>query len=243
MLIDLGPWNFEFQRNSVLDRINGTIEPDRFPFRDAKEMLEFLALEDGTDRGRFQRLLQDRLKENVACRQWTKARGKLSELRHFARYRKSEYEAYHAAARAVAAGTADAGQTEMVQGLTAEVDASRVTLPAGQQVFHGRSEPFAAGQAYPSFISTSLEPVVSVNHSYKRPGPGRRPQVYILTPTFDIPAIWGHSHGVVEWELLLPPGLIIVEKSRSDTGEFDVVTADIVARESPAGQTSAESQP
>ncbi|RVG88465.1 hypothetical protein CN221_27410 [Sinorhizobium meliloti] len=232
-LVDFSPWTFEFKHDSAFEHALGRGGTEVFNFGCAQEFLLHIA-QNLDDRGRFQNELGDRLKANSICKSWKKSRGKLAALKEFSKYRRRHYDAYHNAALAIWAGGATAKQTKMVRGLTAEIDMSPVVLKAGQQVFHGRSEPLpVVPQAYPSFVSTSMEPVVAANHSFKRSGPGSRPQVYILTSNFDIRAIWGHAPGTVEWELLLPPGLVIEEKVRRGGKAFDVVVASILSRSSP----------
>jgi hypothetical protein len=163
---------------------------------------------------------------------WKRARTLRRDLAHFRRYRRREYDIYHAAARAVAAKTADQRQIAMVQGLEGEINASKVRLPVGQTVFHGRADRKLTGPGpYPAFVSTSLHPIVALNHAFKRAGVKKnRPVVYVLTARVEVPTIWGHAGNTCEWELVLPPRLFVEQTSATTSGEFDIIEAAIVGR-------------
>jgi hypothetical protein len=162
-------------------------------------LLRYLADNDDHDSA-IQGQLQSRLSADAMARTWHKQRTKIGSLPHFTEYRKtSKYDCYHAAAAAVFAGNATSKQHDMVQGLEQEVASSKIILSAGQVVFHGRGDQsLHTSQPYPSFISTSLDPVVCVWHAAKRRhqgGTGSKAFIYALTLRDDLPAIWGNGGG------------------------------------------------
>jgi hypothetical protein len=138
-----------------------------------------------------------RLKTNTLAAEWKKARTYLKDLKHFPRYRGSKYDLYHAAARARWCSEATAKQLELANGLEAEIDSSQVILPSGQILFHGSANyDLTAVTPYPTFISTSLNPVVACNSALRRGGMNCKnglPAVYILTLQCDLPALSGQA--------------------------------------------------
>ncbi len=117
----------------------------------------------------------------------------------------------------------------MVNGLNSEVGASRVIVPAGQIVFHGRADlDLHAAPTYPSFVSTSLEPTVSIYHAVKRGLKSKSHLViYLLVLTNPLPAIWGNGGIFEEWELLLKSDLACAHVQTHPGTYFDVVVANI----------------
>lgn len=230
-IIRLTPLKIVVTDNDLLRRALNQQRPDEeFNFAENRDLLTYLS-EDIDRRGWLQRAIDGELSASPVVKRWNKLRTKFSELPHFTRYRRRDYDQYHAAARAKARNCATEEQIELVDGLTEEIDRSQVLLSKGQSLFHGRADPDLAAQVpYPSFISTSLNPIVAVNSSFRRKCQGQEHCVYILTLEVDLPALWGHYRNSVEWELLLPPLLEVRETSRYQESHFTVVEALIVAR-------------
>jgi hypothetical protein len=176
--------------------------------------------------------MDKQLKTNSQVLTWNKARTKFSDLPHFSKYRKKQYDRYHAAARAIAAGQVTEEQRNLVAGLRTEIEQSRITLQPGQKLFHGRSdEDLTRFKYYPSFVSTSLNFVVAENSAYRRSGvkAANGPAiVYALSLMMEVRAIWGHTFDCPEWELLLPPNLMFEETSRSQGRKFLFIEANVV---------------
>lgn len=231
-LIDLKNWEFSFGGgHSALKGTPHYAEPEILTFNESFDLLLHLAA-DRSREGSFQNQIQRRLKEDPIATQWHKQRPTLNRLPHFTRYRQNRhYETYHEAAGAVADGTHTPEQKIMVDGLNAEVGSSAILVPAGQVVFHGRADhELHTSPNYPSFISTSLDPTVSIYHAVKR---GQKsdthPIVYLLTLSGPLRAIWGNGGSLAEWELLLESGLACAHGQTHSGANFDVVTANIGA--------------
>lgn len=180
----------------------------------------------------FQNQIQNRLSMDAIAQNWHKNRTNIGSLRHFSQYRKtSKYDDYHAAAAAVFAGNATSEQSAMVHGLDQEIASSQVTVPSGQVLFHGRgNQALHTSQPYPSFISTSLDPVVCTLHAAKRKHQGvatGKAFVYALTLSDELPAIWGNGGALNEWELLLATGLRCTLQAIHLGQRFDVIEATI----------------
>lgn len=228
--VDLADWRFSFSSDP---RFIGTpLEepPETFEFSTTIELLEFLANDD-THQGAFQNLIQERLRADPIARKWHKQRTKIGDTTHFQSYRRNpNYQAYHDAATAIATGQATAAQHELVQGLNAEIAASRVVVPAGQVLFHGRGDrDLDALEPYPSFVSTSLDPTVSIYHAVKRQLQriGARATIYALTLESPLPAMWGNGGSLDEWELLLQTRLTCTVTQQHAQGTFDIIEAAI----------------
>lgn len=230
MVVDLSHWVFSIWGGHLA--LKGTphySESEMLNFADSFDLLLHLAA-DRTCESSIQNQVRRRLKEDPVAQQWHKQRTRLKSLAHFTKYRENgHYETYHDAARATALGTHTPEQQIMADGLNAEIGASAIVVPAGQIVFHGRADlDLHMSPPYPSFISTSLDPTVSVYHAIKRGlKTNTRPFVYVLTLTDPLHAIWGNGGSLDEWELLLKSGLACTQVQSHPGTNFDVVIANI----------------
>lgn len=204
-------------------------EPKLLAFATSLDLLTHLAADD-SHQTPIQNHVQSRLSEDLVVKEWHKQRTPIGVQPHFKRYRtNSHYEDYHEAARALVSMTASITQASLAQGLDAEITASRIIVPAGQVVFHGRADHGLHSEAtYPSFVSTSLDPTVSIYHAVKRGIASKtRPVVYQLTLRDDLPAIWGNGGSLDEWELLLQSGLACAVSQIHNGSRFDIIEASI----------------
>lgn len=131
-------------------------------FATSVELLRYLA--DGANDylTPIQNQIKARIKSDSVASDWARKRALLKNLSHFPKYRKSSFDVYHDAARARLQGQATPKQLALANGLDAEIKASRIVVPSGQIVFHGRADRALTDMpTYPSFISTSLDPVVA----------------------------------------------------------------------------------
>jgi len=228
--VDLTDWRFALGSDP---RLSGTpLEelPETFKFSSAIELLKYLAHDD-TQQGAFQNRIRERLRADPIARKWHKLRTPIGATTHFRSYRRNpKYQTYHDAAAAIATGHAAAAQYELVQGLDAEIASSRVIVPAGQMFFHGRgNRELDALMPYHSFVSTSLDPTVSIYHAIKRQAQrtGVRATIYALTLELPLPAMWGNGGGLNEWELLLQTRLACNFTRHHAQGRFDIIEASI----------------
>jgi hypothetical protein len=222
-LVDMNNWEFVFKSYSPVKT-----EPDRrLSFPTAFDLAKHLADDDQDAFTVIHSKIEKRLDLDPVVRNWSKDRSLLKNLEHFPRYRRKHYDTYHAAARALAAGTAAPTQESLVRGLQSEIDASRTIARAGQVLFHGRADQeLTNGRCYPSFISTSLNLVVARNSAFRRASKGGSPTLYIITLQSDMPTLWGQAGKSCEYEVLLPRGLKC-ERSRVYKGSnFEVVEAN-----------------
>lgn len=224
-------WSFSFGGDPRFIGTEFYEPPTVYPFATAIELLQHLAGDD-THQSGFQNNIRERLKADPTATQWHKLRTKLGDTTHFQTYRRNpHYQHYHDAAAAVANRTATTPQQQMVQGLDAEIAASRVIVPAGQMLFHGRGDRDLDRSApYPSFVSTSLDPTVCIYHAIKRKlehGADARAVVYALTLEVPLPAIWGNGGSLDEWELLLQTKLTYATTQKHSQGRFDIIEASI----------------
>src|SRR5437879_2454814 len=131
--VNVSDWEFSFGGSD--SRLAGTPsfrEPTIVRLATPLELLLHLA-EDGMNDTSTQIQIQRRLECDPVAKEWHKRRGKIGSMLHFGRYRKDgKYDEYHAAAAAVAAGTASEDQQELVRGLDQEIAASEVIIPDGQ---------------------------------------------------------------------------------------------------------------
>jgi ABC-type uncharacterized transport system ATPase subunit len=103
-------------------------------------------------------------------------------------------------------------------------------LPKGQKLFHGTANQVLKGSGRcAAFISTTLDPVVAVNHANKRThqNPGSRATVYLLSVQQPMPAFYGQAGKTAEFELLLPTMSTVVQTAVHSTDLFDIVEANI----------------
>lgn len=228
--VDLADWRFTFNSDP---RFIGTPldEPqETFEFSTAIELLQYLA-QDDTRQSAFQNRIQKRLTADPIAKEWHKQRTRIGDTTHFRSYRRNpSYQTYHDAAVAISTGHATAAQHELVQGLDAEIAASRIVVPMGQMLFHGRGDRDLDALAhYPSFVSTSLDPTVSIYHAIKRQlqRTGARATIYALTLESPLPAMWGNGGSLDEWELLLQTGLTCTVTQQHTHGRFNIIEAAI----------------
>jgi len=234
-IVDQSNWKFVFNNSSPISDALGTSKPPtELIFSTSIELVRHIADDDYDDYVRIQGHIDKRIKADSVARAWKKARTYLKDLKHFPRYRKSGYHLYHDAARARQHGRATPKQQDLVNGLEAEINASRIFVSPRQILFHGRADRNLTTCApYPSFISTSLNPVVARNSAFRRAGVNLAngiPTVYILTLGCSLPALWGQTGKSVEWEILLPPLLTNVVKGQYAGRNFDIVEAEVLGR-------------
>jgi hypothetical protein len=209
VLLDQDNWQFERSTSSPLQVALGVNNPPQvLSFATCAELVRYLADDEEQDYGWLQSRIQARIAADPVSRNWRKARTLLKHLSHFPRYRNNKYDFYHRAARNCTNKNASRIEMEMVEGLDAEIDASRNVLDVEQVLFHGRANcEITSLSPYPTYVSTSLDPVVACNSALRRAGIGRvngQPTVYILTLGCRLPALWGHVGRSHEYELLLP---------------------------------------
>lgn len=228
--IDQSKWSFSIGGSGHLPEALRTTPARQLQFATAFELLRHMADDEQDDYVPIQRCIDERLKLDSVAKAWARQRSLLKDLKHFPKYRRNEYDLYHAAARALAKGWADEWQTQLVSGLDAEIRASRVRVPAGQLLYHGRSNrDLTTQQPYPTFLSTSLNPVVAHQSAFRRSFKDGKPLVYLLTLQLELSALWGQAGNSVEWELLLPRNLEVTETSAYQGANFEVIAADITA--------------
>ncbi|SFN99944.1 hypothetical protein SAMN05443579_101220 [Variovorax sp. PDC80] len=230
--IDLSNWRFSFGGSlPQFDRTNHYKAPEIIEIKTPIELLLRLADDDAHDSG-FQGHIQERLKNDSAAKKWHSQRTRIGGTTHFKLYRKNpHYDLYHAAARAIAAGSATREQQSLVCGLDGEIAASQVLVPPGQVLFHGRGDlNLHTSPPYPSFVSTSLDPVVCIYHAVKRrlqKDSSAKAVIYALTLRDPLPALWGNGGGLKEWELLLQTKLTCSAIKTHPGTRFDIVEATI----------------
>ncbi len=232
-IVDQSNWKFVFPNSSPISDEPGTSRsPRALAFSTSAELIRHIADDDQDDYVWIQRCLDERIKADPVARARKKKRTRLKDLKHFPRYRKSEYHLYYDAARARQRGLATPKQQDLANGLEAEINASRVVVPPWQILFHGRADRNLTNLVpYPSFISTSLNPVVARMSAFRRAGVvNGKPTVYILTLGCSLPALWGQTGKSFEYELLLPPLLTSVIKNQYTGRNFDVVEAEVLRR-------------
>lgn len=246
MRVNLASWYFEYLHDTPRDialRENNPLlvpEPESFDFRDTGALLQHLDGPGDIDRSRFQRSIGDQLKEEPNVKDIHETHTPLKHLKHFSAYRGKRFGKYHEAARRVAGGGAVPSDRKLVDGLDSEIAASKISLDAGQILFHGRcNDLLVRERPYASYVSTTLDPIVALNSAYRRAGNGNvngRPIVFVLELCLPLRALWGHVGKSAEWELLLPRGVDWKETKRRCGNSFDVVHA--VAPSSPVAPDS-----
>lgn len=230
--IDLCNWCFSLGGSPA--QLAGTEHyqpPDTVEIGTPIELLKRLS-NDATHETAIQNQIQQRLKSDPKARDWHAQRTRIGATTHFKAYRRNpRYEQYHAAARAVATGKATSDQQGMVSGLDGEIGASKIVVPAGQVLFHGRGDMHLhEQQPYPTFVSASLDPTVCSYHATKRKlqnGMDAKAVIYLLTLRDALPAMWGNGGDLDEWELLLQSGLTCTMTAVHDGQRFDIVEATI----------------
>ena len=231
--VDMTNWSFSF--GGSIAAFNGTPQNSSLTALNFTTVLDLLLHMAGNGAQlsniQIQNHINLRLKADPVAQAWRRQRTYLKNLSHFPKYKGRHYEAYHTAARAVALKGSTAKQQAMVMGLNQEISASKVIAPAGQLVLHGRAElSLHSGVTYPSFISTTLDPVVAVNSAIRRAGLNQvngRPVVYILTLRSPLNVIWGNGKPPHEWELLMGTNLVCSHGKTHSGMQFDIVEATI----------------
>lgn len=160
---------------------------------------------------------------------WPRVYTRIGKAPHFKRYRGKHYDSYKKAALARAAGTATPKQTILATGLSGEISASKVIVPSGQVVLHGRNDQLpTAGTNYDAFLSTTVSPFVAHLSAIRRYDQlGGHRTIYVFKLTRDLPAMWGHVGSSAEWELLFDAGLPVRATNSFVSGAFDIVEADL----------------
>jgi hypothetical protein len=228
-IVDMTNLSFSFDGSPVaLAGTNHYFPPTVLRFTNALDLLLYLA-GNGAHKPEIQNAINRRLKEDSVVKVWHLQRTFLKDLKHFPKYKGAHYDTYHRAARSLATGTGTIKQQLMVDGLNREISASNVVAPIGQVVFHGRSDlAMHSLPSYPSFVSTSLDPIVAVNSALRRGGLNQvngRPVVYILTLREPLHVIWGNGGKPHEWELLLQTNLMFSLVKMYSGTLFDIVQA------------------
>lgn len=173
--------------------------------------------------------IDERLRAGAQAMGWPRNYTRIGKAPHFKRYRGKHYDSYKKAALARAAGIATPQQTLLAAGLSSEIAASKVIVPSGQVVLHGRSDQLpTALPNYDAYLSTTLSPFVAHFSAIRRYQQlGGRKTIYVLKLVRDLPAMWGHVGSSAEWELLFDAGLPVRATSSFMSGAFDIVEADL----------------
>jgi len=203
--------------------------PTQYDFPTPLDAVRHLA-ENADHENQIRSAFEELLKPHSTVKKWKTQRENLPATPHFAKYRHNKhYDKYHAAARACASGSASTEEQSLVSGLSQEIKNSKVSVPAGQILFHGcANSSLSSSLPYPTFISTTLIPTVAYYHAKKRGiQTNTKPIVYILTAIEDLKAIWGNSGNLVEWELLLDRGLTCKFIRSFSQQHFDIIEASI----------------
>lgn len=233
-LVDQNNWRFQFSNTTRLMKLEGKTKPDTIlSFETAAYLAHHLA-DDQSDFGRIQEAINKRIKDDPVAKEWKKKRSLLKHLNHFPKYRKNDFDLYHSAARSCAEGAASPEQTNIFCGLETEINSSKNIVPTGQILFHGRANRDVTNMTpYPTFVSTSFNPVVAFNSALRRSGIDNAngyPTIYVLTLGVSLPVLWGQTGGSYEYELLLPPNLTCNKTEEYRGKKFDVIEADMIGR-------------
>jgi hypothetical protein len=236
--VEVSSWEFEFQNNSARDlahrKLDRSMDPktERFVFQNEDALLGHLDGPGDADRSRFQSSIDRRLMADPCVAKIKKARTPLKDLKHFPAYRGRYYDSYHDAARHVARGTGSENDRNRTNEFDAEIASSNILLNPGQVLFHGRSNVLLVTEKpYPSYVSTTLNPIVALNSAYRRAGDGYingRPTIFVLELNVALHALWGHVGQSAEWELLLPRGIEWQQTARTSGAFFDIVHAKAI---------------
>ncbi|SFV11870.1 hypothetical protein [Bradyrhizobium arachidis] len=239
MPVDVSCWHFEYLHDTPRDRALRAHDPSLVPdaesydFPDVDALLKHLDDPGNDDRARFQQSIAERLVQDPDVAAIKALYTPLKDLRHFPAYRRRQYDRYHAAARQIADGTASEKDRKLIDGLDAEIAASRISLDHGQILFHGRCNDLLVTQhPYPSYVSATLDPIVALNSAFRRAGidcVNGRSVVLVLKLCVPLRALWGHVGRSQEWELLLPRGIDWKETERRSGKTFDTIHATAVS--------------
>ncbi|WOH66163.1 hypothetical protein [Bradyrhizobium sp. BWA-3-5] len=231
---DQDTWSFQLSNSSTVERLTGQGRPDTLlNYSSIGDFMRLLADDENDLFARLHGPIIDRISKSPIVAAWKAKRAHLKDLKHFPQYRRRAFDLYHDAARAVAAGTADEKQLALVEGLAGEIAQSQIIIPAGQILFHGRADWLLAAQRpYPTFVSTSLHPVVARNRAFARTGidmKNGKPLVCVLELKAPLPAMWGHVGKSQEYELLLTRNLTFKEVDRYAGTKFEVAHLDVTS--------------
>ena len=225
-MIDMTNWQFSIGGGRADLVAHGLADPPvPLHFPAVLDLLTHLAAEEELPTGQ----IDNRLKAGAEAMGWSKLYTRLKAAPHFKAYRGRRYDAYKQAAFARAAGTATPRQLSLANGLSAEIAGSRVIVPRGQLVLHGRSDQLpSSGPVYDAFLSITLSPFVARLSAIRRQNQhGGRQTLYLFTLSRDLPAMWGHVGNSPEWELLFDAGLPVRQTASHSTGPFDIVEATL----------------
>ncbi|WP_448662847.1 hypothetical protein ACG3SL_19760 [Sphingomonas sp. CJ20] len=225
-MIDMTDWQFSIgggRPDLVALGLNPPPVPLHFP--QVLDLLTHLAAGEELPTGQIDK----RLKASAAAMSWPGLYTRLKAAPHFKAYRGRQYDAYKQAAFDRAAGTATPRQLALANGLSAEIAASKVIVPRGQLVLHGRSDQLpTAAPLYHAYLSTSLSPFVARLSAIRRQNQlGGRQTIYLLTLARDLPAMWGHVGSSPEWELLFDAGLPVRRTAAHTAGPLDIIEASL----------------
>lgn len=229
--VDLTGWSFNIGGTpKVFDEAAHYFPPTILNFQAPLDLLLYLA-NNGVHQPEIQSSINRRLIADPIAQTWHKKRTYLKDMLHFPKYQKTYYDTYHMAARALASNTDSQKQRAMVVGLNQEISASKVIVPSGQILFHGRADlTLHSAPSYASFVSTSLDPVVAINSALRRGGVKQtngRSVVYILTMLESLHALWGNCREPHEWELLLETNLSFQGAKVHSGNQFDIVEVGV----------------
>jgi hypothetical protein len=225
-MINLSNWNFTIGGgHPALMALGLAPSPQKISFPTARDLL--IAISQGVSLPAGQ--IDARLRAGATAMGWPRIYTRIGTAPHFRRYRGKHYETYKEGALACTTGTATPSQIAIVAGLSREILGSKVIVPSGQLVFHGRSDQLpTTGATYDAFLSTSLSPFVAHLSAIRRHNQlGGRATIYVFTLNRDLPAMWGHVGVSSEWELLFDAGLAVRATGSVSSGSFDIVEAEL----------------
>jgi hypothetical protein len=225
-MIDLSNWTFTLGGGPPVLVAQGALPPpQQINFSTVHDLL--IAMGQGASLPAGQ--IDARLRAGANAMGWPGVYTRIGTAPHFRRYRSKHYDAYKKAALARAAGTATPRQTALAAGLSGEIAGSKVIVPSGQVVLHGRSDKLpTAWSTYDAFLSTTLSPFVAHLSAIRRHNQlGGQPTIYVFTLTRDLPAMWGQVGSSAEWELLFDAGLPVRATGSVSSGALDIVEAEL----------------
>jgi hypothetical protein len=225
-MISLKNWTFTLGGGNSHLVTHGIIPPPKqISFLTVQDLLTAICKGANLPTGQ----IDARLRAGAQTMGWPRNYTRIGQAPHFKRYRGKNYDSYKEAALACAAGTATPRQTLLAAGLSSEIAASKVIVPSGQVVVHGRSDQLPTnGTNYDAFLSTTLSPFVAHLSAIRRSKQlGGCPTIYVFRLVRDLPAMWGQVGLSAEWELLFNAGLHVQATSSLKSGGFEIVEADL----------------
>jgi hypothetical protein len=234
-VIDLTDWVLTFGiPDPMLEHTNSKKTPKSYEYETGKDILIGTATIDSADRAPIQSNIQKRLKSDSSLSSWLSSRRPLSEAPLFADYQASDYDKFHSAARSLMNGDGLNDTNQIATELNLEIVNSGIIIPLGQTLFHGRcdAEP-SNGRPYPAFVSTTIDPIVAYNSALRRADGEGTQTVYIFQTSCEISALLCHDDESFEFEILLPPGLIldVTSVTKSVHQDLTIIEADIIDQE------------